>query len=136
MDYIKQKFRNIKKFPTWIFWPLVWLMRLCRILFYRVEIVDPNDFIAMAAQQTNSKVDWYQAMLTKIWKQLPAFALNTEQSSTNSYNTNAQFINQHGKIVSSRHFTKKQKQLWHDYQLVQYDVTAGHHYLVRNGQLK
>lgn len=100
------------------------------------NFVDPNDFIAMAAQQTNSKVDWYQAMLTKIWKQLPAFALNTEQSSTNSYNTNAQFINQHGKIVSSRHFTKKQKQLWHDYQLVQYDVTAGHHYLVRNGQLK
>lgn len=45
MDYIKQKFRNIKKFPTWIFWPLVWLMRLGRILFYRVEIVDPNDFI-------------------------------------------------------------------------------------------
>lgn len=101
-----------------------------------VGFVDPNDFIAMVAQQTNSKVDWYQAMLTHIWKQLPAFALNTEQSSTNSYNTNAQFINQHGKIVNSRHFNKQQKQLWHDYQLVQYDVTAGHHYLIRNGQLK
>lgn len=101
-----------------------------------VGFVDPNDFIAMAAQQTNSKVDWYQAMLTEIWHKLPVFALNTEQSSTNSYNTNAQFINQHGQIVSQRHFTKKQKQLWHDYQLVQYDVTAGHHYLVCHGQLQ
>ncbi|MEG1980121.1 MAG: lysophospholipid acyltransferase family protein [Victivallaceae bacterium] len=45
MSYLKQKFRNIKKFPTWIFWPLVWLMRLMRILFYRVEIIDPHDFI-------------------------------------------------------------------------------------------
>ena len=101
-----------------------------------VRFVDPNDFIALAAEQTNSKVNWYQAMLTDIMHQLPAFALNTQQAATNSFNTNAQFINQQGSVASQKRFTKRQKQLWHDYKLVQYDITAGHHYLVHDGQLK
>lgn len=102
------------------------------------KIVDPNDFIAMVLAQTNSKVNWYQALLTRLWQQLPAVALQTNQgsaTSTNAYNTAPEFINQAGKIVSTKHWTKHQRQLWHDYRLVQYDVTAGHHYLVRHGQL-
>ncbi len=100
------------------------------------KYVDPNDFIALAAEQTNSKVDWYQAMLTQVLHQLPAFALDTHQNTTNQFNSKGQFIDQHGKVVTKKHWTRQQKQLWHDYQLVQYDVTAGKQYLVRDGQLK
>lgn len=100
------------------------------------KYVDPNDFIALAAEQTNSRVNWYQAMLTQVLHRLPAFALDTQQNTTNEFNSKGQFIDQHGKIVTPKHWTKKQKQLWHDYKLVQYDVTAGKQYLVRDGQLK
>lgn len=98
--------------------------------------VDPNDFIALAAEQTNSRVDWYQAMLTQVLHRLPAFALDTQQNTTNQFNSKGQFVDQHGKVVTQKHWTRQQKQLWHDYQLVQYDVTAGKQYLVRDGQLK
>lgn len=98
--------------------------------------VDPNDFIALAAEQTNSRVDWYQAMLTQILHQLPVFALDTQQNTTNQFNSKGQFIDQRGKVVTQKHWTRQQKRLWHDYQLVQYDVTAGKQYLVRDGQLK
>lgn len=98
--------------------------------------VDPNDFIALVAEQTNSKVNWYQAMLTQILHNLPAFALNTQQKNKVKVDSRSQFINQNGKFVSQKHWTKKQKQLWHDYKLVQYDVTAGKQYLIRDGQLK
>lgn len=100
------------------------------------QIVDPNDFIALVAEQTNSKVNWYQAMLTDVVHQLPAFALNTGQHTKVDDNGRTQFVNEQGKFVSQKHWTKKQKQLWHDYKLVQYDVTAGKQYLVRDGQLK
>lgn len=100
------------------------------------KYVDPNDFIALAAEQTNSRVEWYQAMLTQVLHQLPAFALDTQQNTTNQFNSKGQFIDQRGKVVTQKHWTRQQKQLWHDYQLVQYDVTAGKQYLVRDGQLK
>lgn len=100
------------------------------------KYVDPNDFIALAAEQTNSRVNWYQAMLTQVLHQLPAFALDTQQNTTNQFNSKGQFIDQRGKVVTQKHWTRQQKQLWHDYQLVQYDVTAGKQYLIRDGQLK
>ncbi|KRL24027.1 hypothetical protein FC47_GL001114 [Limosilactobacillus mucosae DSM 13345] len=98
--------------------------------------VVPNDFIAMAAAQTNSKVTPYLALLTDVWQKLPAAAMNTSQSTTNTYNSTAQFINQQGKVVAKAKLTKKQRQLWHDYQLVQYDLTTGHQYLLKNGMMK
>lgn len=99
--------------------------------------VDPNDFIAMVAEQTNSKVNWYQAMLTDVYHKLPAFAVNTGQHTKVPGNSGrTQFINNEGKFTNPKKWNKQQKQLWHDYQLVQYDVTAGKQYLVRDGQLK
>lgn len=99
--------------------------------------VDPNDFIAMVAEQTNSKVNWYQAMLTDVYHKLPAFAVNTGQHTKVPGNSGrTQFINNEGKFANPKKWTKQQKQLWHDYKLVQYDVTAGKQYLVRDGQLK
>ncbi|MDM8220665.1 LTA synthase family protein [Limosilactobacillus mucosae] len=101
-----------------------------------IGYVVPNDFIAMAAEQTNSKVTPYLALLTDVWQKLPAAAMNTSQSTTNTYNSSAQFISQQGKVIAKSKLTKKQRQLWHDYQLVQYDLTTGHQYLLKNGMMK
>lgn len=98
--------------------------------------VGPNDFIAMTAEQTNSKVTPYQALLTRLYHDLPAYAMSTQKDGTNNYNSAPEFINQQGKVVPYDSLTKKQKQLWHDYQLVQYDLTAGHQYLLKYGMTK
>lgn len=95
------------------------------------KYVVPNDFIAMVAKQTNSKVNWYQALLTRVYEKLPAMTLDTSQSSVNTYNSSSEFVNQQGKIVKKSSFTKQQRHLWHDYQLIQYDVTAGKHYTLK-----
>lgn len=95
---------------------------------HNTHFVSPNDFIAMVAKQTNSKVNWYQALLTAVYEKLPALTINTNESTTNSYNTSSELVNRNGKIVKKSSLTKKQKQILHDYQLIQYDVTAGKHY--------
>lgn len=107
-----------------------------RKLTKSTHYVGPNDFIAMAAEQTNSKVTPYQALLTQLYHYLPAYALSTQQNGTNSFNSAPEYVNQHGKIVSAKTFNKRQKRLWHDYQLVQYDITAGHHYLLHTKMMK
>lgn len=100
------------------------------------KFVGPNDFIAMTAEQTNSKVTPYQALLTQLYHDMPAYAMSTQKDGTNSYNSAPEFINQQGKVVPYNSLAKKQKQLWHDYQLVQYDLTAGHQYLIKYGMMK
>lgn len=82
--------------------------------------VSPSNFIAMTLQQTNSKVTPYQALLTKIYQNIPAFSIDSTGKSTN-----AQFINNRGQEVL---LNKHQKKLWHDYLLIQYDLTAGKNY--------
>lgn len=100
--------------------------------FYNnTNYVSPNDFIAMVAKQTNSKVNWYQALLTDVYEKLPAITINTNEPTTNSYNTSSEFISRNGKIIKKSSLTKKQKKILHDYQLIQYDVTAGKHYTSR-----
>lgn len=101
-------------------------------LTHNTTYVSPNDFMALAAEQTNSKVNWYLALLTKVQQTMPANLLNSQG---NAKSTNL-FVNQKGQTVNTGSLSKEQRRLWHDYQLIQYDVTSGHHYLVRDGQLK
>lgn len=97
------------------------------------KYISPNDFIAIVAKQTNSKVNWYQALLTDVYEKLPAIGEGLQSSSNvNTYNNGSEFINQDGKLVKEKSLTSKQKQILHDYRLVQYDITAGKHYLSKN----
>lgn len=95
-------------------------------------LVAPNDFPAMVAEQTNSKVNGYLALLTKVKDELPAMSTNPKLNATNNYNTMVSFVTKQGKILKSEQLTKKQQELYHDYQLVQYDMTAGKQYLLKN----
>lgn len=96
-------------------------------------IVAPNDFIAMVAKQTNSKVNWYQALLTAVFEKLPAMAENIQSNTTNSTSskTESDFISMQGKLIKKSSLSKQQKELLHDYRLVQYDITAGKHYTLK-----
>ena len=91
------------------------------------KVVDPNDFMAMTLEQTNSKVNWYQALLTNMYHQLPAVAANPSITDEHAKSRN-EFIGQDKQLVSYKSLSAKQKQLWHDYQLVQYDMLSGKGY--------
>lgn len=91
-----------------------------RILKKNTKYVSPSNFIAMTLEQTNSKVTPYQALLTQIYRNLPAFSIDSTGRSTNT-----QFIDNNGHRTS---LNKKQKILWRDYKLIQYDLTNGHYY--------
>lgn len=95
-------------------------------------LVAPNDFPAMVAEQTNSKVNGYLALLTKVKDELPAMSTSPKLNATNNYNTMVSFVAKQGKILKPEQLTKKQQELYHDYQLVQYDMTAGKQYLLKN----
>lgn len=45
MNILKQKFRSIHKFPTWIYWLPARLLQLSLHTLYRYEIVDPNHLL-------------------------------------------------------------------------------------------
>ena len=63
----------------------------------------------MALEQTNAKVTAYQALLTRIYKDLPAMTIN--YSSSDGF----ELVDQNGKKVSEKKLTKKQKELLKDY---------------------
>ena len=71
----------------------------------------------MTLEQTDSKVTPYQALLTKIYIKLPTFSLDSTGQSNN-----VQFINNIGRKTS---LSEKQKKLWKEYKLIQYDQTNG-----------
>ncbi|WP_270312660.1 sulfatase-like hydrolase/transferase [Ligilactobacillus agilis] len=95
-------------------------------------LVAPNDFPAMVAEQTNSKVNGYLALLTEVKADLPAMSTDPKMNATNNYNTMVSFVTKKGKILKLEQLTPKQQKLYHDYQLVQYDMTAGKQYLLKN----
>ncbi len=45
MGRIKQKFRQVKKLPTWIFWFPAVLMKISFKLFFRYRIIDPHQIL-------------------------------------------------------------------------------------------
>lgn len=96
------------------------------------NFVSPSDFIAMASMQTNSKVNWYQALLTQMYQKNPVFTRGFEAKQDSSDNTATQIVSRQGKLMKYSQLSKKQKRIYHDYQLVQYDITAGRHYLVND----
>lgn len=99
------------------------------------QLVGPNNFAAMALAQMDVKVSPYYALLTEVAEKIPATSLPTNGTSKNNsaHQGGTDFINTKGKHVK---LNAKQKKLFHDYKLVQYDLTAGHHYLLKDSFLK
>ena len=61
MGYFKQKFRETKKLPDWIFVILAGFLRFVRFCFYRVEVVDPDGLIHKGERLVG--VTWHNRLL-------------------------------------------------------------------------
>ncbi|MFD1466115.1 sulfatase-like hydrolase/transferase [Lapidilactobacillus mulanensis] len=97
-----------------------------------VKIAGTNDFTSLILKQTNSKVSPYAALLTAVQEKLPVITQQSIINNTAAGDTteeNYEFITQQQKTLKYNSLTKNQKNLLHDLQLVQYDLTKGNHYL-------
>ena len=61
MGYLKQKFRDTKKLPDWIFFLLAGFLRFMRFCFYRVKVVDPDGLIGSSRGVV--AVTWHNRLL-------------------------------------------------------------------------
>ncbi|MCI2030672.1 LTA synthase family protein [Limosilactobacillus sp.] len=104
-------------------------------LTWQHQIVGPNNFAAMALAQMDVKVSPYYALMTAVAEKIPATSLPTNGTAKNNsaHQGGTDFVDARGKHVK---LNAHQKKLFHDYQLVQYDLTAGHHYLMKDSFLK
>lgn len=96
------------------------------------EYTSPNFFMALTAEQTNSKVSPYLAFLTDLHAQIPAMeppVVNVLQDWYRIPKGNALYVNSEGKRIEPSALTASQRQLMADYRLIQYDICVGHHYL-------
>lgn len=80
------------------------------------KVVAPYMFTPMMLKQNNAKVSPYYALLTRCMEELPA-------------GERGKYMLSNGKQVKESHLSRKQKELLEQYRLVQYDITAGKHYL-------
>ncbi|KRO09529.1 hypothetical protein IV59_GL000490 [Paucilactobacillus hokkaidonensis] len=100
------------------------------------KVVSPYSFSALALKADNIKVSPYYALITNVTEDLPAMTIDPTSSQSNSLNGSNIFVSENGKKIKSSSLTKKQKQLLHDYRLIQYDLTAGKQYSAHWAQQK
>ena len=92
----------------------------------------PNFFISQVASHTNSKVSPYIAFLTRLHEKISAMeppVVNKIQGWDRIPQGQSIYLNPNGKPMIASSMNKETKQLLHDYRLIQYDITAGKHYL-------
>lgn len=105
-------------------------------LSYTNRLVSPYSFSALALANADSKVTPYYALITKVTNDLPAMTTNPATTQSNIDNGSNVFINQKSQIIKYNTLTEAQKKLYHDYQLIQYDLVAGEQYSAKWAQQK
>lgn len=84
-----------------------------------------NYFMAQAAQHLNAKVSPYLAFLTEMHAAIPAISVPASANDASK----PVYLDADGNRIQPKDLTTQQKELLHDYQLIQYDLTAGKQYL-------
>lgn len=97
------------------------------------QIAGPYEFPALALVAGNNKVTPYYALLTEVAEKLPVISTNITGKNTGS---DSILINEDNKIISADDLTAKQKELLHDYRLIQYDLLVGKQYSAKWAQQK
>ncbi|MFC6179790.1 LTA synthase family protein [Lactiplantibacillus daowaiensis] len=98
------------------------------------KMVGTYSFASEMLQATNSKITPYYALIQEVSEKLPIIAskVSTTSSNPNLPSGGMNLVNSKTeKLMTISELSKKQKKLLHDYQLVQYDFTAGHHYALK-----
>ncbi|WP_404984509.1 LTA synthase family protein [Bifidobacterium fermentum] len=99
----------------------------------------PNFFSAQSAEYMDAKVSPYTAFLTEMHAKVSAMeppVVNQIQGWDRIPAGQTIYLDSSGNPMDARKFDKKTKQLVQDYKLIQYDITAGKHYLKGTGFMK
>lgn len=98
-------------------------------------------FMEMAAEHMNAKVSPYLAFLTQARTDIPALERLVIGAGGFDTDTSTTYLDQNGNAIKRKTLSKKAKSTLHDYELIQYDMTAGKRYLndtdffaVKNGK--
>lgn len=87
-----------------------------------------NYCMSLAAEHMNATVSPYLALLTELQREIPSIS-RVGSAAVGWGEGDATYLDENGTIIDPDTLTKPAKQLLHDYQLVQYDMTAGDGYL-------
>ena len=90
-------------------------------------MIAPTDFISLVQKQTFTKTTPYSALLEKVLDELPV--ITTKAAAGSEEESDAAMISIDGEIIKYDDLSSSQKELYNDYKLVQYDMTAGNNYL-------
>lgn len=97
------------------------------------EMVGTYSFASEMQEATNEKITPYYALLESVTRELPIIASKVSATSAdpNLPSGGMNLINRDtGKFTSISKLTKRQKKILNDYQMVQYDFTAGKGYTI------
>ncbi|PKU93091.1 sulfatase [Bifidobacterium thermophilum] len=89
------------------------------------DYTSSNYFMAQVAQHLNAKVSPYLAFLTEMHAAIPAISVPASAGDASK----PVYLDADGNRIQPKDLTTQQKELLHDYQLIQYDLTAGKQYL-------
>ncbi|GGC90427.1 sulfatase [Enterococcus wangshanyuanii] len=92
------------------------------------KIVAPYNFPSLALEQANIKITPFYALMTKLTNDVLASTTDPSASISNNYNGQKIFVTDNNKTLSESDLSSKQKELLHEYRLIQYDLTAGEEY--------
>ncbi|MBT1170586.1 LTA synthase family protein [Bifidobacterium sp. SO4] len=87
-----------------------------------------NFFMSLAAEHMNAKVSAYLELLSELHQQIPAMSRPVATSDSKDDDNNT-YLSDDGNVVPYDSLSAKAKKLLQDYELVQYDLTAGKGYL-------
>ena len=92
----------------------------------------------MMLQRNGMKVSPYYALLTRVHNELPAIAQWDRHPNNIHFVNNIGLDNKDDNLIDETFLTKKQKKLLHEYELIQYDLSANHaeQYSVKDGFYK
>ena len=105
-------------------------------LSYTNRLVSPYSFSALALASNSTKVTPYYALITKVTDDLPAMTIDPSGSTVNQINGSNIFVGQNSKKIAYSKLSSKQKQLYRDYKMIQYDIVAGKQYSAKWAQEK
>ena len=83
-----------------------------------------NYCMSLAAEHMNATISPYLALLTELQREIPSIS-RVGSAAVGWGEGEATYLDENGTIIDPDTLTKPAKQLLHDYQLVQYDMTAG-----------
>ncbi|QBO35669.1 hypothetical protein EQG49_03945 [Periweissella cryptocerci] len=97
------------------------------------KIVSPNVFSPLLMKHLDQKVSPFYALMTNVAEQLPAMSTDSGKAANKSSDNGAgEILNQNSEIVPENKLTATQKQTLADYRMIQYDLTTGKQYILKD----